>query len=130
MMLKPYKVTTYVSVNGGPKNRMWSVGYGLTEDELPNTVETSYTFQEALTKKLPTPDVKTDTTFFRKRPYVKISYSLFYEDEYYNFDAITIERRKEPWTDATLKDIHDCSTADQFIQYLKERGMTSCPILK
>ena len=79
---------------------------------------------------MPTPNVTAGTTLFLKRPYVKIVYSLFDEDEYYNFDKITIERRKEPWTDATLKDIHDNSTADQFIQYLKERGMTTCPILK
>lgn len=125
-MLKPYKVYTYISVNGGPKTEVWGVGYGLTDDELPHTVEVSYTFQEALIKKLPTPYVTTGTTFFRKRPYVKISYSWCQEDEYYNFDTITIERRKEPWTNATLKDIHDYSPADQFIQYLKERGITVC----
>ena len=84
-MLKPYKVHTYISVNGGSKTKVWSVGYGLTEDELPNTVELSYTFQEALTKELPTPDVTTGTTLFRKRPYVKIQYSWCCEDEYYNF---------------------------------------------
>ena len=127
-MLKPYKVHTYISVNGGPKNKVWSVGYGLTEDELPNVVEVSYTFQEALTKKLPTPHVITGTTLFLKRPYVKIEYSWCNEDEYYNFDHITIERRKEPWTEATLQDVHDYSTADQFIQYLKERGITTCPM--
>lgn len=129
-MLNPYKVYTYISVNGGPKTQVWSVGYGLTEDELPSTVELSYTFSEALTKKLPTPDVTTGTTSFLKRPYVKIQYSWCHEDKYYNFDTITIERRKEPWVEATLKDVHDHSPADQFIQYLKERGITTCPILK
>lgn len=127
-MLKPYKVHTYISVDDGPKHKIWSVGYGLTEDELPNVAEVSYTFQEALTKKLPTPHVTTGITLFRKRPYVKIEYSWCNEDEYYNFDHITIERHKEPWTEATLKDIHDYTSADQFIQYLKERGITTCPM--
>jgi hypothetical protein len=127
-MLKPYQVHTYISVNGGPKTEMQAVGYGLTEDELPNTVEVSYTFQEALTKKLPAPNITTGTTIFLKRPYVKIQYSWCNEDEYYNFDKLTIERRKVPWTDATLQDIHDYSTADQFIQYLKERGIATCPM--
>lgn len=129
-MLKPYKVYTYISVNGGSKTQISSVGYGLTEEELPSTFEKSYTFQEALTKKLPTPYVTTGKTSLFKRPYVKIEYSWCHEDQYYNFDTITIERRKEPWANATLKDIHDYSSADQFIQYLKERGMTTCPILK
>ena len=127
-MLKPCKVTYYVSVDGGPKRQIQSVGYGLTEDGLPNVVEISYTFHEALTKKLPTPHITTGKTLFLKRPYVKIEYSWCTEDEYYNFDTITIERRKTPWTTATLQDVHDYSTADQFIQYLKERGITTCPM--
>ena len=127
-MLKPYRVYTYVSVNDGPKRQLWSVGYGLTEEEIPIVIEKSYTFQEALTRKWSTPYITTGTTLFLKRPYVKIEYSWCSEDEYYNFDHITLERRIEPWTDATLKDIHDYSTADQFIQYLKERGITTCPM--
>ena len=127
-MLKPYKVYTYVSVNDGPKQKIQSVGYGLTEDKLPNAVEKSFTFQEALTRKWSIPYITTGTTLFRKRPYVKIEYSWCSADEYYNFDHITLERRVEPWTNATLKDIHDYSTADQFIQYLKERGITACPM--
>jgi hypothetical protein len=127
-MLKPYKVYTYVSVNGRPKRQLWSVEYGLTDDELPLVVEKSYTFQEALTRKWVTPHITTGKTFLFKRPYVKIEYSWCSEDEYYNFDHITLERRVEPWTNATLKDIHDYSTADQFIQYLKERGITTCPM--
>ena len=127
-MLKPYKVYTYVSVNDGPKRQIQSVGYGLTEDELPSVVQISYTFQEALTQKLPTPHITTGKTLFFKRPYVKIEYSWCTDDEYYNFDRITIERRKEPWTEATLQDVHDYSPAEQFIQYLKERGITTCPM--
>ena len=127
-ILKPYKVHTYISVNGGPKTKVWSVGYGLTEDELPSTVEASYTFQEALTEEPPTPDITTGTTWFRKRPYVKIEYSWCTADTYYNFDHITIERRKELWANATLKDVHDYTPADQFIQDLKERGITTCPM--
>lgn len=127
-MLKPYKVYTYVSINDGQKRQLWSVGYGLTEDELPLVVEKSYTFQEALTRKWVTPHITTGTTFLFKRPYVKIEYSWCSEEEYYNFEHITLERRVEPWTNATLKDIHDYSSADQFIQYLKERGITTCPM--
>ena len=127
-MLKPYKAHIYVSVNNEPKRQLWYVEYGLTEYELPIVFEKSFTFQEALSHKWVTPCITTGITLFLKRPYVKIEYSWCSEDEYYNFDRITLERRVEPWTDATLKDIHDYSSADQFIQYLKERGITTCPM--
>ena len=127
-MLKPYKVYTYVSVDDEPKRQLWYAECGLTEDEPSIVIEKSFTFQEALVHKWVTPYITTGTTFFLKRPYVKIEYSWCSEDKYYSFERITLERRVEPWNNPTLKDIHDCSTADQFIQYLKERGITTCPM--
>ena len=129
-MLKPCKLYTYVSVNDGPKYQIGSVAYGLIEGKLPVVIEKSFTFQEVLTHKCNDPYITAGATFFLKRPYVKIEYSWCTEEVYYNFDHITLESRAEPWENATLKDIHDHSAADQFIQYLKERGITTCPILK
>jgi hypothetical protein len=37
-MLKGYKVKTDISVNDGPKKRIFQIGYGLTEKELPRVV--------------------------------------------------------------------------------------------
>lgn len=127
-MLKPYKTKVYVSIDDGPKIDTYGRGYGLTEDDVPSVFSISYTFQEALNAKPLSPDICVGTTLFRKRPYIEVRYDWCDEKRYYNFDKITIERRKEPWRDATLKDVHDYSTADQFIQYLKEHGITTCPM--
>lgn len=128
-MLKAYKVKTDISVNGQPKKRIYKIGYGLTDKKLPRTVTTTWSFQDCFDKQLPTPAVKTDTTLFRKRPYVEIEYSWDKVDRHYNFDSIIIERHYEPY-DITLNELIKEYSADECIQYLKERGMTACPILK
>jgi len=128
-MLKGYKVKTDIFVNDGPKNRISRIGYGLTEEELPRTVTTTWSFQDCLDNKVPSPAIKTDTTLFRNRPYVEIEYSWSDVDRYYNFNSITIERHYEPY-DITLNELFKEYSADECIQYLKERGMTTCPILK
>lgn len=128
-MLKAYKVRTYISVNNKPKKQIVRIGYGLTEDELPRVVTTSWSFQDCFDNKVPTPAVKTDTTIFRKKPYVEVEYAWDDVDRYYSFDSITIERHYEPY-DVTLNELFDNYSADECIQYLKDRGMTTCPILK
>jgi hypothetical protein len=128
-MLNAYKVRTYISIDNKPKKQTLIIGYGLTEDELPRVVTTSWSFQDYFDNKVPTPAVKTDTTIFRNRPYVEVEYAWDDVDRYYNFDSITIERHYEPY-DVTLNELFDNYSADECIQYLKDRGITTCPILK
>ena len=128
-MLNAYKVRTYISIDNKPKKDTHRIGYGLTEDELPRVVTTSWSFQDCFENKVPTPVVKTDTTIFRHRPYVEVEYAWDDVDRYYNFDPITVERHYEPY-DVTLNELFEDYSADECIQYLKERGMNTCPILK
>ena len=128
-MLQAYKVRTYIAVDDQPKKEIWRIGCGLTEDELPKVVTTTFSFQDCFDKKLPTPAITTHKTFFRKRPYVRIEYDWEDVKYYYDFDSITIERHYEP-DDITLNELFKKYSADQCIQYLKERGITTCPILK
>lgn len=128
-MLKGYKVYTDISINDGPKKRIFRIGYGLTEEELPRVVTTTWSFQDCFDKNIPTSAIKTDTTLFRQRPYVEVEYAWDDVDRYYNFDSITIERHYEPY-DITLDELFKEYSADECIQYLKERGIIACPILK
>lgn len=128
-MLKAYKVRTNISVDGQPMKSIFRIGYGLTEDELPRTVTTTWSFQDCFDQKVPTPAIKTDVTLFRKRPYVNVEYEWDDVDRYYNFDSIVVERRYEPY-DITLNELFKEYSAEEAIQYLKDRGMTICPILK
>lgn len=128
-MLKAYKVRTYITIDDKPKKELFRIGYGLADMELPNVVTTICSFQDCFEKEFPTRAIKTDTTFFRKRPYVEIEYAWDQVDRYYNFDSITIERHYEPY-EVSLDELFKDYSADECIQYLKERGMTVCPILK
>lgn len=128
-MLKAYKVKTYIAINDKPKRKIREIGYGLIEDELPRVITTLWSFQDCFDKKLPTIGIQSGTTLFRKRPYVEIVYSWDDIDRYYNFDTVTIERHYEPY-DITLDELFKEYSADECIQYLKDRGITACPILK
>jgi hypothetical protein len=128
-MLKAYKVQTYITVNNQPKEKLFRIGYGLTEGELPDITTTICSFEDCFNTQLPTSSIYTGTTQFLKRPYVEIEYSWDWHDRYYNFDSITIERHYEPY-DITFNELFEEYSADQCIQYLKERGITTFPILK
>lgn len=125
-MLKPYRAYYTASIDDNPPRRLSYIGYGLIDKELPCVYIRQWTFQEALEDVLPL-GITTDETFFRKRPYVEVDYSWCDTEKYYNFDRITVERHYEPWN-ASLKDIMEHSTAEDFIQYLKEQGMNTCPL--
>lgn len=128
-MIQAYRVTTYIAVNDEPKKEYWCDGYGLTEEELPQVITTTYSFQDCFDKQLPTLAIQTNKTSFRKKPYVEVWYDWENVKYYYHFDSITIEKHYEPY-DITLDELFKKYSADQCIQYLKERGMTACPILK
>ena len=126
-MLQAYTVKTYVSINGKPKKEIWNFDYGLTEEELPRIVTTTFSFQDCFDKQLSMQGITTGTTFFRKRPYVRIRYDIDIQLCYYNFDSITIERHYE-LDDITFNKLLNEYPADQCIQYLKEHGITTCPM--
>jgi hypothetical protein len=72
-----------------------------------------------------------DSTFFRNKPTIRVSYNDAWDDvEYRNFDKMSYKREFEEWKYVSLDWIMKHLSADQCIQYLKERGMTACPILK
>lgn len=129
-MLKPYRRYITVSVDDNPPIRLSYIRCGLIDEELPYVLIKSRSFQEILEDNPLRSYITIGHTFFRERPYVELEYSWRDTEKYYNFDRITIEYHYEPWNDASLKDIMEMSTAEDFIQYLKERGITICPILK
>lgn len=126
-MLQACKIKTYIKIDN--KSRLLDISYGLTEGELPNVVATTYSFKDCFNTELPTSYITTDTTLFRKRPYVEIEYDWDYCERYYSFDSLTIEQHYEPYG-MTLNELFRQFSADECIQYLKDRGITSCPILK
>jgi hypothetical protein len=128
-MLKAYKVYTYITVDNKYKYEPLRYSIGLTDDFKPKVTTQTYTFQELIDNNAEGIDyVITGKTFFLKIPYIKIQH--WPEDGFhYNFDSITIEKHYVPWN-ITMNELFEDFSADQCIQYLKDRGITACPILK
>lgn len=129
-MLQAYKVTTYITVDGERQHMLYDTKVILVEEFGLKTIEEVYTFDEIVKNKAADLNhiiVGKDWLF--RRPYVKICYSWCHEELHYHFNTLTVEKCYTP-CDITMNDLFDCFPIDKCIQYLKERGMTACPILK
>ena len=132
-MLKVYNVTDYVSINGGE----WcEVGYGyrVTDQELYDTVPLNFMSFESAYDYLSSNAlhrVYRDVSFFRKKPVICVNYMYGCDTaRYTHFNTMAYKTTYKEWSDVTLEWIMKNLSADQCIQYLKDRGMTACPILK
>lgn len=130
-MLKVYSMTNYVSVDGRDwKEVGWDGGYCM-RDDMPEEVMDfeNLSFDECyeLLKDRNFYGISRDVTLFRNRPQITVKY--WPDDEWYTrFNTISY---KTVYTEATwmsLSDIMKKFPAEKCIQYLKERGLTVCPM--
>ena len=132
-MLKIYHKNNYVSVDGGPW-RVISYGEIASDEELETQlVLDNLSFDEAYDylSQNHLGGVYIDETFFRHKPIITVNYySSFDPARYKHFKTISYKTAYAEWTTVSLDWIMKNLSADQCIQYLKERGMTACPILK
>ena len=132
-MLKVYTVKSYVSING---EDWWNVGRdGCTiSDENPTekVFLDNTTFDECYEYVChqPLDGICSSSTLFKNKPIIYIKDSHFYDHRYDYFDTISYKYVYEEYKDASLDYIMKHFSADKCIQYLKERGMSACPILK
>ena len=132
-MLKVYHVYDYVSVDGAKWRTVGRYGgYKVTDEEVDTTlVLDNVSFEEArefLSHTL-LDGVWNGSTFFRHKPTIAVSYQDAWDwVEYRHFDRISYKREYKEYQGVSFKWLMDHLTADQFIQYLKERGITACPM--
>ena len=69
-------------------------------------------------------------TFFRKKPMLYIGDGYYSSSAYYSFNTISYKWTYKEWDTVSLDWIMKHLSAEQCIQYLKERGITTCPIIK
>ena len=132
-MLKVYAVTDYVAINGGDWYEV-CYGYQVTDKELHDTVplnfmsfESAYNYLSHNTLN----SVYRDTTLFRKKPVICVSYIYPLDSaRYTNLRTMAYKTTYKEWSDVSLDWLMKNLSADECIQYLKDRGMTACPILK
>ena len=130
-MLNIYKVTPYVSINNQEWREVYNRG-GLRMCKFEGNHEVQLldnaTFEECYNTRLI--GVYKDTSFFRNKPLIRIEYSYCDDETYKNFDSISYKLAYTEVKNISLQRIMSEFPADEAIQYLKERGITTCPIIK
>lgn len=128
-MLKSYKYRLQISLNGAD----WcTIDWGYTglreEHELTRTFIENYSFAEAHEWLLHNKHDHTVAgyTLFKKRPKIKIQYGYYTTETYTKFNTISIRVIYEEYH-MTMRELWN-ENAELVIQYLKERGITVCPM--
>ena len=130
-MLKIYTYYAYVSVDGADW-RLIDDGDTIREEEPTDTlILDNATFDETyeyLSNHIIW-NMWKDHTLFRKKPMIEIRYVDAWDSvTYKHFNTLSYKRVYKEWKDVPLKWLMEHASADQFIQYLKERGITTCPM--
>lgn len=130
-MLKIYTRKCWVSINNKEWEQVWWER-DMMKDNPPSEVITAnqLSFDEfyELLQHGSIDHIRAGTTFFRKRPKITIGYDYDRKKCYTHFDTISFKVTYEEVTGATLYSIMRCFPAELVIQYLKERGITTCPM--
>lgn len=132
-MLKVYTVKSYVSINGGDWQRVGHSGHIMTDNNpTEKVILNNATFDECYkyVSQHSLNGICLYSTLFKNKPIIYIDDKHLYEHRYDHFDTISYKYVYEEWEDVSLDYIMKHFSADKCIQYLKERGMSACPILK
>ena len=131
-MLKVYHCYTYVSMDGGDWRRLGDSGYRITDEELSERIildNASFADTREYLKNNICNAMYNDETFFGHKPIIKIGYSDAWDYvSYKHFDTLSYKIVYKEWKSVTMKWLMEHASADQVIQYLKERGITTCPM--
>lgn len=132
-MLKVYKVKSYVSIDGADWQHVGADGHTVSDDDPTEKVFfENFTLSQCYeyVKEKSLDGIWPSKTFFKKKPMLYIGRGFYSSPGYTAFDTISYKDVYEEWKDVSLEWIMKHLSADQCIQYLKERGITTCPILK
>lgn len=132
-MLKIYTITNYVSIDGADWREVGYGGHHTSDKKPPDTIVNHWSFDELreYLSKNHIDGVWNDIAFLRNIPTIRVRYADAWDSvEYRRFDMLFYKRTYKEWSDVTLDWIIKNLSADECIQYLKDRGMTTCPILK
>lgn len=131
-MLKVYNVYDYISIDGEKWRQVGRGGYRITDAELQHRIlldNASFDETREYLKNKVSDAMFNDKTFFRGRPLIKINYSDCWEYvTYRQFDTLSYKRVYKEWEHVTMKWLMEHASSNEVIQYLKERGITTCPM--
>jgi crotonobetainyl-CoA:carnitine CoA-transferase CaiB-like acyl-CoA transferase len=131
-MLKVYNVHDRISIDGAKWREIGLTGYIITDKELSEIVILDHaTFAE--TREYLDNNwidgMRNQETFWRRKPIIEIRYQDAWDwVDYRRFNTLSYKRKYKEWKDVSMEWLMKHASADQFIQYLKERGITACPM--
>lgn len=131
-MLKVYNVYKYVSIDGGDWRKLDYSGYKITDEELSECImidNASFADTREYLKNNSCFLMFNDETFFRRKPIIKINYNDAWEyATYKHFNTLSYKIVYKERKMVTMQWLMEHASADQVIQYFKERGITTCPM--
>ena len=132
-MLKIYYSYYAVSVDNEPYKRLRINGYTMRDDSLPTEelIINNAPFEKIYSMEsedLPFGINCYETTFLKK-PIVEVYYNCA-ATKYKHFDTLSYKRVYEEMNYLSLAEIFKRFPAEKCIQYLKEHGLNTCPIIK
>ena len=131
-MLKVYRVYDCVSIDSAEWREIGDRGYRITDEDISDVIildNASFAQTREYLRNKICIGMHNSETFFRHKPLIDIHYSDAWDYvSYRHFDTLSYKRVYVEWTTASMQWLMEHATADQFIQYLKERGITTCPM--
>lgn len=137
-MLKIYDPIYYISIDGGPWERLedlFDTNWFVTDEDLPETeiLLDDVSFQEAYDYLHDNyiSGARIHRTFFKDKPQLSLLYfNTIDRKNIKKCEGFSLCAKNRPRKNVTLDWILKHLEADQAIQYFKERGMEICPITK
>ena len=131
-MLKVYTQKRWISIDNEEWRQIWYSDYVMRDDAMPSEVvlvdRMSFDEFYNILRTEPMTHIRAGKTIFGKRPKISIDYDFDHTKHCTDFDTISCKYTYEEVTNASLYNIMRYFSAEQTIQYLKERGITTCPM--
>ena len=130
-MLKIYDVRDYISIDGA-KWRVCGGGYKVTDEECEDLLVLHNASFDEVREFLSHGNlhgVWNDSTWLRHKPVIRIQYEGAFDlVTYRRFNAMSYKIEYTERKDVSFEWMTKHLSADQLIQYFKERGITTCPM--
>ena len=131
-MLKVYDVYFCVSIDGADWRKVSTSAHTITDKELETELildNASFDETRAYLSRNLLSGVYNEETWFRHKPRISVSYSDAWDAVWYrHFNTLSYKVVYRERKTVSMQWIMEHASADQFIQYLKERGITTCPM--
>lgn len=130
-MKRLYDYRMLVSINGGPyrDTSVWKHIKYLSPEEAKTKESAKMSLNEAYEIAEDIMNAEKGITFFKKRKYIGFSFADSFERVCLYEGTVQIKEVYLP-CDCSMDTLIEVLNTEEFIQYLKDRGIFTCPMIK